>query len=73
MLISDLEGAQRREDSPQNQSEHGQREPYSRGDTKLAMPRGGGFPFCYCFLGCLTETGERTGILRFSPIKTFKM
>lgn len=34
MLISDLEGAQRREDSLQNQSKRGQREPYSTGGHK---------------------------------------
>lgn len=61
MLISDLEGSQRKEKhegSLQNQSERGQRElnSWGRGAETMQLKQDKGFPFCYCFFGCLKET-----------------
>ena len=77
MLISDLEGTQRREkneDSMWNQSECGQREPYSRQRHKSCnLKRVGALFSVIASWGYLKETVERTLILTFSLIKTFKM
>lgn len=76
MLISKLEGAQRRENMKivcRIKGSVGRESLTAEGGTKLISKEGEGFPFCNCFLGYLKETGERTGILTFSPIKAFKM
>lgn len=72
MLISALEGTRRREKN--EDSECGQREPYSRRRHKsCSLKRVGASLSVIASWGYLKETVERTLISTFSLIKTFKM